>query len=137
MTESQKPRINIYSPFQGDAEDIISILGQAFDIVYTEATMEHFNQSINLGLEYTPASVHDIREQVLQANPARSRSHTIKSNKTERSNKTESSNMTDQSTLTADKTPPATISNTQQPKIEYAKGNHYNYTSQKYIDSEV
>lgn len=34
---------------QADAEEVCTILQQAFQLVYTEATMEHFNDSITAG----------------------------------------------------------------------------------------
>lgn len=34
---------------QADAEEVCSILQQAFQLVYTEATMEHLNESITAG----------------------------------------------------------------------------------------
>ena len=36
-------------PSQADAEEMCSILQQAFQLVYTEATMEHLNDSISAG----------------------------------------------------------------------------------------
>lgn len=46
--------------FQADAEEICTILQQAFQLVFTEATMEHLNNSISAGAResaFLPAPV--------------------------------------------------------------------------------
>ena len=43
------PCTNPPSPSQVDAEEICSILQQAFQLVYTEATVQHLNESISAG----------------------------------------------------------------------------------------
>jgi hypothetical protein len=37
------------NPLQAEAEEVCTILQQAFQLVYTEATMEHLNESIMAG----------------------------------------------------------------------------------------
>ena len=41
---------------QADAEEVCTILQQAFQLVYTEATMEHLNESISAGERGSRAS---------------------------------------------------------------------------------
>ncbi len=53
---------------QGDAEEMCTILQEAFQLVYTEATMEHFSESINMGEKgrgsiLVPAPLSPIRKQ--------------------------------------------------------------------------
>ena len=45
----------IYPFFQAEAEEICNIVQQAFELIYTEATMDHYNDSISFSTQ--PPSV--------------------------------------------------------------------------------
>ena len=62
---------HIHTHTQADAEEICSILQQAFQLVYTEATVEHLNESINAGERGVPLT----RTTMTQHEEEQGRSH--------------------------------------------------------------